>query len=179
MAAPTCAGSWRQKLWRAILRPGRDRLRRHVEVDETFWGAKEASPRGRQPGDKALVAVAVEQVGRRGLGRIRLRQIPDASAESLQALVEEAVEPGGVFNTDGWISYDRLEKRGYRHRIMFLRGHPKSPAGVLPRSIGSPGSCAVKYRPQGASRFRLIGCHFSHVAPAVLRVVFVLDHDRR
>jgi ISXO2-like transposase domain/Transposase zinc-ribbon domain len=127
------AWSWRQKLRRAMVRPGRDRLHGHVEVDETFWGAKEAGLRGRQRVDKVMVAVAVEQVGRRGLGRIRLRQIPDASANSLQAFVEEAIEPGSVVHTDGWISYDRLEKRGYRHRITFLRGHPKSPVDLLPR----------------------------------------------
>jgi len=127
------AWSWRQKLRRAMVRPGRDRLRGHVEVDETFWGAEEAGLRGRQRIDKVLVAVAVEQVGGRELGRIRLRQIPDASADSLQAFVEDAIEPGSVLHTDGWISYDRLEKRGYGHRITFLRGHPKSPADLLPR----------------------------------------------
>jgi len=127
------AWSWRHKLRRAMVRPGRDRLQGHVEVDETFWGAKEAGLRGRQRGDKVLVAVAVEQVGHRGLGRIRLRQIPDASAESLQAFVEDAIAPGSTLHTDGWISYDRLEKRGYRHRITFLRGHPKSPSDLLPR----------------------------------------------
>jgi len=99
------AWSWRQKLRRAMVRPGRDRLRGHVEVDETFWGAKEAGLRGRQRVEKVLVAVAVEQVGRRGLGRIRLRQIPDASAASLQAFVEDAIEPGSTLHTDGWISY--------------------------------------------------------------------------
>ena len=127
------AWTWQHKLRRAMVRPGRDRLHGHVEVDETFWGATEAGLRGRQRVEKVLVAVAVEQVGRRGLGRIRLRQIPDASAASLQAFVEDAIEPGSTLHTDGWISYDRLEKRGYRHRITFLRGHPKSPADLLPR----------------------------------------------
>jgi transposase-like protein/transcription elongation factor Elf1 len=129
----TTAWSWRQKLRRAMVRPGRDRLRGDVEVDETFWGAEESGLRGRQRINKVLVAVAVEQVGRRGLGRIRLRQIPDASADSLQAFVENAIEPGSVLHTDGWLSYDRLEKRGYGHRITFLRGHPNSPADLLPR----------------------------------------------
>src|SRR5262249_23310188 len=89
--------------------------------------------RGRQRVDKVLVAVAVGQVGRRGLGRIRLRQIPDASAESLQGFVEDAVERGSTLHTDGWIRYDRLEKRGYRHRMKFLRRDPKSPSDLLPR----------------------------------------------
>ena len=45
-----------------------DRLIGRVEVDETYWGAAEAGGRGRQLVDKRLVAVAVEQVGRRALG---------------------------------------------------------------------------------------------------------------
>ena len=53
--------------------------------------------------------------GRRGIGRIRLRRIPDATADSLQAFVQEAVAPGSVLHTDGFLSYDRLEKHGYRH----------------------------------------------------------------
>jgi len=157
------AWSWRQKLRRAMVRPGRDRLRGHVEVDETFWGAKEAGLRGRQRVEKVLVAVAVEQVGRRGLGRIRLRQIPDASADSLQTFVEDAIEPGSVLHTDGWISYDRLEPRGYRHRITFLRGHPKSPADLLPRV----------HRVVGLLKRWLLGTHQGAVR--VVHLAYYLD----
>jgi transposase-like protein len=124
------AWSWLHKLRRAMVRPGRDRLSGRVEVDETYWGAVEAGVRGRQTVNKVLVAVAVEQVGRRGFGRIRMRRVPDASANSLQAFVEEAVEPGTVVHTDGWLGYERLTKRGYRHRITFLHGQS---ADLLPR----------------------------------------------
>ncbi len=127
------AWTWRHKLRRAMVRPGRERLAGRVEVDETYWGAEEAGVRGRQLVDKVLIAVAVEQVGRRGLGRIRMRCVKDASAASLQAFVEEAIEPGSLVHTDGWLGYDRLEKRGYRHRITFLKGRRESPADLLPR----------------------------------------------
>ena len=80
-----------------------------------------------------LVAVAVEQVGRRGLGRIRMRQIPDASADSLQAFVEEAITPGSLIHTDGWVGYDRLEQSGYGHDITFVKGKRESAADLLPR----------------------------------------------
>lgn len=157
------AWSWRHKLRRAMVRPGRDRLHGHVEVDETLWGAKEPGLRGRAYGNKALVAVAVEQVGRRGLGRIRLRRIADASADSLQAFVEEAVEPGSVLHTDGWTSYDRLEKRGYGHRITFLRGHPQSPADLMPRV----------HRVVGLLKRWLLGTH--HGAVSVEHLDYYLD----
>jgi predicted RNA-binding Zn-ribbon protein involved in translation (DUF1610 family) len=67
------AWSWLHKLRRAMVRPGRDQLSGRVEVDESYWGAVEAGVRGRQTVNKVLIAVAVEQVGRRGLGRIRMR----------------------------------------------------------------------------------------------------------
>ena len=57
-----------------------------------------------------------------GIGRIRMRRIPDATADSLQAFVEAAVTPGSLLHTDGLLSSDRLEKHGYRHRITFLKG---------------------------------------------------------
>ena len=127
------AWTWLHKLRRAMVRPGRDRLSGRVEVDETYWGAAEAGVRGRQTSNKVLVAIAVEQVGRRGLGRVRMRRVPDASANSLQAFAEEAIERGTLVHTDGWLGYERLINRGYRHRITFLRGHPGPQGDLLPR----------------------------------------------
>ena len=80
-----------QKLRRAMVRPGRDRLTGEVEVDETYVGGVEPGKMGRERGSKALVAVAA-QVDGKGIGRIRLRRIPDASAKSLETFVKEAVE---------------------------------------------------------------------------------------
>src|ERR1700693_3918352 len=65
-----------------MVRPGRDRLSGRVEVDETYWGSEEENVRGRQTGNKALIVIAAQE-DRDGVGRIRMRRIPDASAESL------------------------------------------------------------------------------------------------
>ena len=127
------AWTWLHKLRRAMVRPGRDRLTGHVEVDETHWGTAEAGAWGRRKLNKVLIAVAGEQVGRRGLGRIRMRQIPDASADSLQAFVGEAITPGSLIHTDGWLGDDRLEQSGYGHHITFVKGQRKSAADLLPR----------------------------------------------
>ncbi len=126
------AWTWLHKLRRAMVRPGRDRLTGRVEVDEAFIGGLEEGVRGRQTEKKALIAVAAEEVGE-GIGRIRMRRIPDASADSLQAFIEDAVEPGSLLHTDGFLSYDRLEKHGYRHRITFLTGRKESASELLPR----------------------------------------------
>jgi len=126
------AWTWLHKLRRAMVRPGRERLSGTVEVDETYVGGLEEGVRGRQTERKALVVVAAEEDGR-GIGRIRLRRIPDASADSLTAFVEDSVEPGSIVHTDAWLGYDRLKSRGYVHQIHFLHGNKKTPSELLPR----------------------------------------------
>jgi ribosomal protein L37AE/L43A/transposase-like protein len=125
------AWAWLHKLRRAMVRRDRDRLSGRVEVDETFVGGL-GGAQGRSTATKALVVVAAEEVGR-GIGRIRMRRIPDGSATSLQAFVAEAIEPGSRVHTDGWHGYDRLKPNGYRHRVTFLRGHDALASQLLPR----------------------------------------------
>ncbi|MDR3410859.1 MAG: IS1595 family transposase [Formivibrio sp.] len=120
------------KLRRAMVRPGRERLSGSVEADETYLGGLEEGVRGRQTESKALIVVAAEEDGK-GIGRIRMQRIPDASARSLVCFVEESVEPGSVVHTDGWLGYEPLQARGYIHQVTFLRGQQKSPSELLPR----------------------------------------------
>lgn len=120
------------KLRRAMVRPGRERLKGVVEVDESYWGGAEEEVRGGQIEDKALIVVGAEEDGR-GIGRIRLRYIPDASAESLMPFVEDSIEPGSVIHSDGWLGYLPLETRGYRHRITYLKDHEEKASVLLPR----------------------------------------------
>jgi len=126
------AWTWLHKLRRAMVRPGRDRLSGRVEVDESYVGGLEEGVRGRQAETKALVAVACEEDGK-GIGRIRLRRIRDASAASVQAFVEEAIQPGSVVHTDGWEGYTGLETKGYTHEVTVLKRHQQSAAELLPR----------------------------------------------
>ena len=51
-------------------------------------------------------------------GRIRLKQIADASAESLEGAVQETVEQGAAVKTDDSNGYNGLKSLGYRHRIV-------------------------------------------------------------
>ncbi len=120
------------KLRHAMVRPGRDRLRGRVEVDEAFVGGEEEGVRGRQTETKAMIAIAVEGDGD-GIGRIRMRRIPDASAGSLMPFLEDSVEPGSVIHTDGWMGYEPLAGKGYRHKITFLKGNSKTASELMPR----------------------------------------------
>ncbi len=126
------AWAWLHKLRRAMVRPGREALTGHVEVDEAFVGALEEGATGRGAVKKVLIVVAVEYKARK-IGRIRLRRVPDGSADSLQTFIDEVVEPRSVVHTDGWLGYDRLRAHGYRHRITFLTDHPEPASELLPR----------------------------------------------
>jgi len=79
------AWAWLHKLRRAMVRPDRGLLAGVVEVDETIIGGVRAGWRGRGHPEKALVAIAVEQRDR-GLGRVRMQRIANASKETLTAL---------------------------------------------------------------------------------------------
>lgn len=126
------AWSWLHKLRRAMVRPGRDRLSGRIEVDETYLGAPEPGTRGRGIRRKTLIGVAAQEDGK-GIGRIRLRRLRDASAVSLHAFVQEAIEPGSLVHTDGWEGYSGVEAKGYRHEVTLVSGGQESPSELLPR----------------------------------------------
>ncbi len=113
------AWAWLQKLRRAMVRPGRDKLVGTVEVDDTFLGGAEPRVAGRERETKARLVVAVEVEGRK-IGRVRLRHVPDFSAESLVPFVQASVEPGSAVRTDGWQGYASLGSKGYRHRVKVI-----------------------------------------------------------
>lgn len=126
------AWTWLHKLRRAMIRPGRDRLHGRVEVDETYIGSDENTD-GRQAEDKILVAIAAEEDGR-GIGRIRLARIPNATKKVLQPFVQDMIAPGSTVHTDGLASYCGLEVLGYQHEVSILSGREKDAAvRLLPR----------------------------------------------
>jgi hypothetical protein len=100
------------KLRRAMVRSGRERLQGIVEVDEAYWGDEEAGVKGRRTEERALIVVAAEENGP-GIGRIRLRRLPDLSRFSLHGFITQAIEPGSTVRTDGFNSYRELN--GYVH----------------------------------------------------------------
>jgi len=144
------AWTWLHKLRRAMVRPDRDRLSGWVEVDETLVGGLEEGVAGRQAESKALVVIAAQADGP-GIGRIRMRMIEDASADSLHPFVQDCIEPGSAIHTDGWQGYAGLERKGYQREITVLLGlqvDATCPSGRLaleamdtrhpPRSSGTP-----------------------------------------
>jgi len=112
------AWTWLHKMRRAMVRPGRDRLDGVIEMDETYVGGEKPGKRGRGAVGKALVAVAVEDKGDAGRGRIRLAVVPDASQGSLAAFAAQTVMPGSTIRTDDWSGYYTLPDVGYPHDVV-------------------------------------------------------------
>src|ERR1035437_8618113 len=101
------AGTWLHKLRRARGRPGRELLDGTVEVDETLVGGVKPGKRGRGAEGKALVVIAVE-CREGGPGRVRMRRIPNAAADTLTDFVLEYVARGTEVHTDGWGAYNDI-----------------------------------------------------------------------
>ena len=120
------------KLRRAMVRPGRELLTGRIEVDECYIGGLEEGLPGRLNLEKTLVVVAAQEDGP-GIGRIRMRQIGNASAESLMPFVQDSIAPGSVIHTDGWLGYLPLESKGFEHEVTFLKGKNKTPSELMPR----------------------------------------------
>jgi len=115
------AWSWLHKMRRAMVRPGRDKLRGSVEIDETLLGGEDkGGKRGRGAGRKSIVVIAIEVHEPRGFGRVRMQRIPDASGQSLIPFVKNSVLSGSTVLTDCWRGYNGLKKYGYTHNRVKL-----------------------------------------------------------
>ena len=127
------------KLRRAMVRPGRDRLQGVVEVDEIFIGGPRPGKRGRGAQGKVLGVVAAQQAAK-GIGRIRLTRVVDASARSLEPAITAAIEVGSQVRTDDWRGYSGLDRLGVSapDRPLQRRG------GREPAAIDQPGGVAVE-----------------------------------
>ncbi len=146
------------KLRRAMVRPGRDRLSREVEVDESYVGGVAVRGKhGRGAGRKAIVAIAVEKRGP-GMGRIRLGRIHDTSADSLLPFIEEAIEPGSVVSTDGHLGYKPLAATCYIHDRRSIQ------------ASGDPGHIAMPrvHRVSSLLKRWLLGTHQGAIRPQQL-----------
>jgi len=124
------AWTWLHKFRRAMVRPGRDRLSGQIEVDETYIGGEKPGKRGRGAYGKSLVVISA-QIDDNHIGRIRLRRVIDASAASLEAAIEQSIEPGSTILTDGWKGYSQLESLGYVHET--IRHESAIGDNLLPR----------------------------------------------
>jgi len=125
------AWTWLHKLRRAMVRPGRELLDGAVEVDETLVGGVKPGKRGRGAEGKVLVVIAVER-REGGPGRVRMRRIPDASADTLTEFVLEHVARGAEVHTDGWGGYNDIGRYRFGHYVTNLSASSDPAHVVMP-----------------------------------------------
>jgi len=142
------------KLRRAMVRPGRDRLRGDVEVDETYVGGEEQGRVGRSTLKKAIVVIAIDSQAGQGLGRVRLDVVEDASQASLEEFVQRVVEKGSRVRTDAWSGYSRLVELGYDHVVINV-SNTGDPAHVAMPAVHQVASLVKRW---------LLGTHQGSVA---------------
>ena len=109
------------RLRRAMVRPDRELLHGEVEVDETYLALTDRktpvlAAKRKSNTTKVLVAIAVEMLRPKGLGRIRIRQIDQGDSEHLMPFIKEAIRVGAVIHSDGSAAYRKLDDAGYKHR---------------------------------------------------------------
>lgn len=162
---------------RAMVRPGREKLKGTVEVDETYLAISDrhapASSVGRKSHtDKALVVIAVELVQPKGFGRIRLRRIERDSDAFVIPFVKEVIEAGSEVHTDGLAAYRTLEALGYRHQRIVMQG------SETPAHVSMPGV----HRVAALIKRWILGTHHGAVQPSQLDAYldeFVFRFNRR
>jgi hypothetical protein len=131
------------KLRAGMVRPERDSIGREhlIEVDECYVGG-ETRGEGRGTHHKSTVVGAVEVRSRQDngkthkrrvyAGRLRLRVVPDRSAEVLTGFIKDNIVPGATVGTDGWGGYNGISEMGYRHAALALTGDPEKAEAHLP-----------------------------------------------
>jgi len=124
------AWEWLHRMRRAMVLSSRC-LSGEVEVGETCLGGVKPGKRGRGPSGKSLVLIAAEVRGP-SIGRIRLRLIKDATADTLLDTVEELVVTGSNVVTDGLSSYAGLSAQGFDHTVS--RAKPETGRIPLPKA---------------------------------------------
>lgn len=127
---------WLHKIRMAMVNPEREKLKGEIEVDETYIQTGTGEKGRKLGGEGALVVCAVEmKISKKGYpasGRIRLRQIPDASSYYLQPFIVDSVEVGSIIKTDGWRGYTGVHGYGYKH-IVDVLGDPSEASKKFPR----------------------------------------------
>ena len=162
---------------RAMVRPGRDRLKGLVEVDETYLAITDRkdpiTATGRKSSTtKVLVAMAVEIIQPKGFGRIRLRRIERDWAACVIPFVQEVIEPGAQVRTDGSAAYRALKELGYDHQRTVM------PGSGVPAHV----SMAGVHRVASLVQRWVLGTHHGSVQPEHLDAYldeFVFRFNRR
>ena len=162
---------------RAMVRIGRERLKGLVEIDEAYIAITDrenpiSAVRRKSNTNKVIIGLAVEILQPKGFGRIRLRQLPSESKESVRRFIQDSIEPDSVVRTDGSGSYAKLHELGYNHERTVVYGS----------DIPAPVSMAGVHRVAALLKRWILGTHHGSIQPEHLDAYldeFVFRFNRR
>lgn len=129
------AWAWLHKLRSAMGRRSCSLLGGTVEVDESYKSGVAPGKQGRTaPHDRVLVGAALEAPRtRKGLGRVRLKLLDDASSRSLHDFVANTIAPGSYLVTDAWRGYSGVGNRArVRHRAINVHATGRHSSEIFP-----------------------------------------------
>lgn len=134
------------KLRASMVRPGRDKIGAEwpLELDIVFVGGKTRSGiQGKTNQVPVIIAVEVrrkevrnsktKKIIKRGLaGRIRLQELPNKMATSVDQFVQECIATGATLVSDDGTEFTNLSKMGYDHHPVPMRGDREKMDSTLP-----------------------------------------------
>lgn len=103
-----------------------------VEVDEAFIGEQETGVIGRGAVKKSQIVVAIEKNGGKGIKRMYVKKIENASSEQLKPFFEKHISTDAKVMTDKWAGYFPLKKE---FQIDQQKSKPKENFKVMHRGI--------------------------------------------
>lgn len=143
----------------AMVRAKREQLFGSVEVDEALVGGIPKGGKRGRGSSKCIVVIAVETKQPKGIGRVRMRHISDASGENLLPFVCDVIVPGSVVLTDGWGGYNDIPLHGYTHKQTIMSSSDD------PAHVSMPGV----HRVSSLLKRWILGTHQGSFVPAHLQ----------
>lgn len=101
--------AFKRKVMKAMKSSEKHKIEGNAEVDETVFGGEEEGVRGRKNNNKKLAVVGIEKK-KKGVSRLYVRVIPNASAEHLGDFMKTHISLQADVKTDKWTGYAPLEK---------------------------------------------------------------------
>lgn len=99
---------FKQKVMKAMKSSEKHPMTGTLEVDEFVVGQQEEGVRGRKNDKKKLCVIAIEKKGK-GVSRMYIKQIPNASSKELGSFLNKVADKKAEIISDGWTGYSPLK----------------------------------------------------------------------
>jgi transposase-like protein len=111
LASYQTAWAWLHKIRQAMVQ--REWLYGNLEVDGIVLGGTQDSAFRNKWKTPAIILIAVE-VAQQKMGRLRIREVPEISGQSLTRFLQEGVQGGALIRTHTWKNYSELAPVEYQ-----------------------------------------------------------------